>query len=253
METTKDATLTISSADALHYSLEIAGIGARAYAFVIDWHIRLLFALLWLYASITLIPGIGSIQEFFSEDFDSTTNSTVITTTIIFLPAVIGYFFYHPILEILMHGRTPGKRIADVRLVTTQGHIPDAGSLLIRNVFRIIDSLPGVYTIGIVVCLFTKKHIRIGDIAAGTILVYENKADTTITDVVKQTLNATIPAGDYELLLEIINRWEQLLPEKRLQLGHQLLSKISDDFHTEKDRELKKHLIKLKNKLGHLY
>ena len=236
--------MTIDSADALHYSLEIAGVGVRTYAFVIDWHIRLLFALLWIFVGMTLMTNINDIGELFSDETDNTA-----TAIIIFLPAAIGYFFYHPILEILMQGRTPGKRIAGVRLVTAQGHIPSIGSLLIRNIFRIIDSLPAIYTVGLIVCIFTKDHVRIGDMAAGTILIYENRTSSTISDIVEQTLNTTIPAEDYELLLDIIERWGQLQPDNRLQLGHQFLRKINHDYHTDNDRELKKHLLQLKDKL----
>lgn len=244
MEITRDTSLAIDSADALHYSLEIAGVGVRTYAFVIDWHIRLLFAILWIFVAMTLLTNIDDIGEVFSEESDS-----IAAAVIIFLPAAIGYFFYHPILEILMHGRTPGKRIAGVRLVTAQGHVPGIGSLLIRNIFRIIDSLPAIYTVGLIVCIFSKNHIRIGDMAAGTILVYENRSDSTISDIVEQTLSTTIPADDYELLLDIIERWGQLQPEKRIELGHRFLHKIGNDFHTEDDRELKENLVKLKDKL----
>lgn len=244
MEKIQDSTLTIDSADALYYSLEIAGVGVRTYAFVIDWHIRLLFALLWIFVAMMLLPDLNGIDEVFSDETGSTA-----AAAIIFLPAAIGFFFYHPLLEVLMRGRTPGKRIAGIRLVTARGHIPGSGSLLIRNIFRIIDSLPAAYTVGVIFCIFTKNHIRIGDMAAGTILIYENKTKSTISDIIEQTLNTLIPADDYELLIDITERWKQLLPENRLQLGHQFLKKIGDDFHTENDRELKKHLVKLKDEL----
>lgn len=244
MEKIQDSTLTIDSADALHYSLDVAGVGVRSYAFVIDWHIRLLFALLWIFVAMTLMTNIKDISEVFSENTGGTADALII-----FLPAAIGYFFYHPILEILMHGRTPGKSIAGIRIVTNRGHIPGIGSLLIRNIFRIIDSLPAIYTVGLVVCIFTKNNIRIGDLAAGTMLVYENKTNSTISDIVEQTLSTTIPADDYELLLDIIERWGQLQPENRLQLGHQFLRKIDDDYQTDDHHELKKYLVKLKDKL----
>ena len=244
MEQIKESTLTINSADALHYSLDIAGVGARSYAFVVDWHIRLLFAIIWIYVTMVLLLNISDFQDVFA---DETGDSTA--AFIIFLPAAIGYFFYHPVLEVFMHGRTPGKNIAGVRLVTTQGHIPGTGSLLIRNIFRLIDSLPGIYTIGLVVCIFTKKNIRIGDMAAGTILIYENKTESTITDIINHTIDTSIAAEDYELLLDITARWKQLTPDNRLLLGHKLLVKIGSDYQTDKVGELETHLNKLKTEL----
>ena len=238
MDAPQESQLSLDSADALNYTLDIAGVGARAYAFIIDWHIRLLAAVVWVYLAMQLLVGNDAIQAAF---FDADTDTTAMA--IIFLPALIAYLFYHPVLEIVMRGRTPGKRIAEVRLVTTQGHIPAAGSLLVRNIFRLIDSLPGVYTVGLVVALVTEKHLRIGDMAAGTVLVYENRqANDSLTDVVEQTLNASLPAQDYELLLEILERWPQLLPDKRLQLGRQLLARIGDDFDSDNDKTMKDYL-----------
>ena len=49
-----------------------------------------------------------------------------------------------------MRGRTPGKRMAGVRIVARDGGAPSVGALLVRNVFRLIDSLPLLYGVGLV-------------------------------------------------------------------------------------------------------
>lgn len=241
MDETQAPQLNLDSADALNYSLDIAGAGARSYAFVIDWHIRLLAALIWIFLSMQLLT-VDSIQELFSEN-----NTDYTAGILVILPSAILYFFYHPFLEIFMKGRTPGKRIAEVRLVTPQGNIPGAGSLITRNIFRLIDSLPGVYTLGLIMVIFTDKHIRIGDMAAGTILVYDNKKPgDNLLDIIDQTLNSNIPAKEYEILIELLERWNQLLPDKRIQLGTQFLARIGDDFHAKNVHEMKKHLESVK-------
>ena len=73
-----------------------------------------------------------------------------------------------------MRGRTPGKRIAGVRLVTREGDIPGAGALLLRNIFRLLDSLPVCYLVGLATVVFTEHHVRVGDLAAGTLLVMDH-------------------------------------------------------------------------------
>jgi uncharacterized RDD family membrane protein YckC len=231
----------VNSADAMSYALEIAGVGARSYAFILDWHIRLLAALLWIYLSAFLFYDLSIFSTLFEED-----TSNAAAAWVVFLPAAIVYFFYHPILEIVMHGSTPGKRSAGVRLMTLEGFTPGTGSILIRNIFRLIDSLPGVYTVGLVVAIFTRNHVRIGDIAAGTVLVYEkNTGKQSLSDVAQQSLNSSLSADNYDLLLELLERWQQLEKAQRMHLGQQFLDRIGDGLHTHDQAQLKSHLQKL--------
>ena len=72
-----------------------------------------------------------------------------------------------------MGGRTPGKRIAGVRVLTPEGQVPTAGALITRNVFRIVDSMPVFYVVGLLFVFFGKRHLRLGDLAAGTVIAVE--------------------------------------------------------------------------------
>lgn len=231
----------VNSADAMSYALEIAGVGARSYAFVLDWHIRLLAALVWIYLAAFVFYDLSIFSTMLEED---TANAAA--AWVIFLPAAIVYFFYHPILETVMHGSTPGKRTTGVRLITLEGFTPGIGSILIRNIFRLIDGLPGVYTVGLLVAIFTKNHVRIGDIAAGTVLVYEkHTGKQSLSDVAQQSLNSRLSAENYDLLLELLERWQQLEKHQRIHLGQQFLNRIGDDRLTDDQTQLKSHLQKL--------
>jgi uncharacterized RDD family membrane protein YckC len=231
----------VNSADAMSYALEIAGVGARSYAFVMDWHIRLLVALVWIYLAAFLFYDISIFSSMFEED-----TANVAAAWIIFLPAVIVYFFYHPILETVMHGSTPGKRMAGIRILTLEGFTPGIGGILIRNIFRLIDGLPGVYTVGLLFAIFTRNHVRIGDIAAGTVLVYEKLTDKhSLSDVAQQSLNSSLSAENYDLLLELLERWKDLDKSQRIHIGQNFLKKIGDEAHTDDQARLKTHLEKL--------
>ena len=99
------------------------------------------------------------------------------------LPSLAIYFLYHPILEVALQGQTPGKRIAGVRVVAlAHGGAPGIGAILIRNVFRLVDSLPFLYAIGLVTTIVTRHAVRIGDIAAGTVLVYDEAPRSELLD-----------------------------------------------------------------------
>jgi uncharacterized membrane protein SpoIIM required for sporulation len=89
------------------------------------------------------------------------------------MPATAIYFLYHPILEPLMSGRTPGKRLAGLRVLTPEGQVPTTGALVTRNVFRLIDSLPVGYVVGLLFVFFGRRHLRLGDLAAGTVVAVE--------------------------------------------------------------------------------
>ena len=231
----------VNSADAMSYALEIAGVGARSYAFVLDWHIRLLAALLWIYLAAFLFYDISIFSALFEED---TANAAA--AWVVFLPAVIAYIFYHPVLETVMHGSTAGKRMAGVRIMTLEGFTPGIGSILIRNIFRLIDGLPGVYTVGLLFAIFTRNHVRIGDIAAGTVLVYEKRtAKHSLSDVAQQSLNSSLSTENFDLLLELLDRWKNLDKPHRIQLGQNFLKKIGDELLTDDQAQLKTHLEKL--------
>ncbi|MBT8126602.1 MAG: RDD family protein [Gammaproteobacteria bacterium] len=223
------------------YTLEVAGVGARSYAFVLDWHIRLLAALLWIYLVAFLFYDLSVFSTLFEEDRQNTT-----AAWIIFMPAAIVYFLYHPILETAMHGSTPGKRMAGVRLITLEGHTPGIGSILIRNIFRLIDSLPGVYTVGLLVVIFTRNQVRIGDISAGTVLIYEKKGGRqSLSDVARQSLDSRLSTENYDLLLELLDRWAQLEKHQRIHLAQQFLNKIGDELHSDDPNALKTRLQEL--------
>ena len=72
-----------------------------------------------------------------------------------------------------MAGRTPGKRMIGLRVLTPEGLVPSTGALVTRNVFRIIDSMPAFYVVGLLFVMFGRRHLRLGDLAAGTVLAVE--------------------------------------------------------------------------------
>src|SRR2546430_9459960 len=102
----------------LFRSLPVAGPGARAYAFLLDWHIRLIVALAWFVVGALLYNGRPSLAPPLSND--ARWFGTVVA------PALAIYFLYHCVLELAMRGSTPGKRMAGVRLVARDGGSPSA-------------------------------------------------------------------------------------------------------------------------------
>lgn len=211
------ADLTVESDTGVEVSLAVAGPGARAYAFVIDWHIRLLLALAWFVASAVIVNGNFSLAP-------SATHPAVWFGVVV-APTLALYFLYHYAVEPVMHGRTPGKRMAGVRITTRDGSTPSVGTLLTRNVFRVIDCLPVGYCVGLVAICLTREHVRIGDMAAGTLLVYERSG--TLLPALPQpgATAARLDPAATEIIGELLERWTSLEPRSRAALAQQALAR----------------------------
>ncbi len=226
----------ISSVTGVDVSVDIAGPGARSFAFVIDWHIRLLLALAWYLLGTLAYTG---TFEFISSDAPAFGTYFFV----VLLPTIAIYGLYHPVLEIVMRGRTPGKRFAGVRIVDTKAQEPGIVALLIRNVLRILDSLPSGYLVGLISTLVTAQNLRIGDLAAGTLLIYDHQ-DTPKgpggpdTDGITRWSQAehagqtdhfgldSRAVAQAELIEDLIARWDELNPVKRDQLAKKLLAQL---------------------------
>lgn len=208
-----DDRITVRSVTGVDLSLTIAGPGTRSYAFVIDWHIRLLLAGAWL------------LVAYYAFNVALTLKSQGALSA--FLPAAIIYFLYHPILEIAMQGQTPGKRMAGVRIAQRDGGPPTVAALLIRNVFRLIDSLPATYLIGLSACFLTAHRVRIGDMAAGTLLVLEGTgAEKSLLRIESLAARSPLHLEALELVDQVLERWDALEPGSRRSIARSLLQRL---------------------------
>jgi uncharacterized RDD family membrane protein YckC len=205
-----DELLHISGLTGVELNLAIAGPGSRSYAFIIDWHIRLLLSLAWMLGVWLLLRILGRPA----------------LMPLIVWPALAIYLLYHPVLEILMQGRTPGKRTAGVRLVTLRGGQPSVSAILIRNVFRLLDSAPAFYMIGLTCCMFTKDRVRVGDLAAGTVLVLDNTRVARVLELMPGLATHTgLDPRLVELIQDLLDRWPSLTSEPRQALARSLLAR----------------------------
>ena len=208
-----DERLLVQSATGVDLTLAIAGPGSRSYAFVIDWHIRLLLGGAWLLVASYLL----------SLNLDPRSGDALLSL----LPAAVLYFLYHPIVEVMLRGQTPGKRMAGLTLVNRSGGTPSTAALLIRNIFRLIDSLPAFYVVGLVSCFVTENRVRIGDMAAGTLLVLDDAAAGKSLARLETLASASrLPLDALELVDQVLERWPNLAIDKRRQLAVQLLTRL---------------------------
>lgn len=226
--------LSIPSVTGVDVNLRIAGPGARSFAFIIDWHIRLLAALTWLVAGSMVMFGALSTGDGLDQGF----------FWFVAVPALVLYFLYHPIVELIMAGRTPGKRIAGVRIVRADGALPGVGTILIRNVFRLVDSMPAFYVVGLTVTIFAARSQRIGDLAAGTLLVYDEPPEQALIGFSSGAVGR-LGIETFEIIRDLLWRWNSIDYENRARLARQLLEKYDAVPERQMDADLREALEQL--------
>jgi uncharacterized RDD family membrane protein YckC len=223
MDRTSD--LAVDSVTGVDVTLPVAGPGARSFAFLVDWAIRTVLSVAWYVVAALVHNGSWNIIAPLTPD----------ARWFIFVvapPAAI-YFLYHPVWEVATRGSSPGKRMAGVRVVSRDGGAPGVGSLLTRNVFRLIDSFPLAYALGLLTTMFTRNNVRIGDLAGGTLLVY-TRNDAPLARIPGRPIDARTA----EVLSELLHRWPLLDSEARRKIASTILS----DRPAETDEDLRLQL-----------
>ena len=226
--------LVVDSVTGVELTLPVAGPGARSYAFIVDWLIRAILFVAWY--------GIAALIYNRRWSFSAPLSPDAKWFVLVVTPAAVMYFLYHFVLEVAMRGRTPGKRIAGIHIVTRAGNPPGVGALLTRNVFRLVDSLPLLYGVGLITTLVTRDGVRIGDMAAGTLLAYERR-DILLPDLPGNSARAS----DIETLNDLLQRWYSLNVDSRHSLALALLSQHGMNIPPEArtDAELRSRLAQL--------
>lgn len=153
-----DSELVVSTPERVSFEYQVAGLGTRAIAQILDLLI-LTGVLVGLYFAAIAIGQVGS-------------------DTIAFLLAIIGSFVivfgYFWACEAFWSGQTVGKKVFRLRAVGDRGEPMTFIQAGIRNVVRIVDFLPYGYGVGLVVLFINGKGKRLGDLAAGTIVVKDS-------------------------------------------------------------------------------
>ncbi|MCC7112177.1 MAG: stage II sporulation protein M [Deltaproteobacteria bacterium] len=142
----------------------LAGLGERALAYLAD-----------LSVLVVLLIGALFIYNLWGDIEADLGALGTLGTLLLLLGAFATGALYDVLWETLGGGRTPGKRLLGLRVLTAQGNTPDLLSSLLRNALRVIDFLPGGYAVGAVALFFTGTR-RLGDLVADTFVVNEHNA-----------------------------------------------------------------------------
>jgi uncharacterized RDD family membrane protein YckC len=153
--------LNIDTPELVSIEMPLAGIGSRFIALLVDYLIWAagLFVLAMLF--LVFLPGITAFSKISGQW------ATAIAIFIVFL-LNWGYF---TLFEAFWNGRTPGKRVAGIRVIQRSGRAIGLFESMARNFVRYVDQIPFFYAVGVITMFATRQHQRLGDLAAGTLVV----------------------------------------------------------------------------------
>lgn len=221
--------LSITTPEGVTVDLVLAGAGSRGVAALVDAILQLI---LWL-AAIAVVAGAADVDLFGGggggdDDF-------YVAVALVTLAAFVIQFVYDVLFETLGGGRTPGKRMSGIRVVRVGGAPVGFLSSAIRNLLRLVDLLPGAYLVGLIAIVASSKNQRLGDMAAGTLVVREK---TGVADPIRTSwppLQAesgsvdvsTVTAEDLATIRKFLERRTSLEAVARQRLAHDLAWRLA--------------------------
>jgi uncharacterized RDD family membrane protein YckC len=214
--------LGVATPERVSLELPVAGVGSRTGAWLLDAGLMFVF---WLcvYFVFSLLGDVLRVFEGLSS----------FLLALVVLVVFSLQWIYWTAFEVLWNGQTPGKRWAGIRVVRLDGAPVGFFESAIRNLLRLVDFLPAFYALGVVTMLTNPQHRRLGDLAAGTVLVRDEQVN--LDRYVGAASSAgpfatTLSGADAELVLSYLERAPTLAPEARARLGAALVQRLAADL-----------------------
>ncbi|MEP7136279.1 MAG: RDD family protein [Chloroflexota bacterium] len=162
---TQEETLDINTPENVAFGYQVAGIGSRFLAAILDTLLIFLLQAAVIAAFLLILYVLD--QTALAKNFSAWAIAGLGLVTFLF------YWGYYIFFEMLWNGQTPGKRRAGIRVIRTDGTPITLSESLIRNLVRIVDLLPAAYGLGVLTMFIDKQSRRLGDLAAGTLVVHD--------------------------------------------------------------------------------
>jgi uncharacterized RDD family membrane protein YckC len=203
---------------ALEYSL--ASAGSRFLALGIDTLLQLVaFAFLGLIA----VSGVYLGTRVFA-------GIATWLLALLLVAAFLLYYGYFAMFEALWSGQTPGKRAIGIRVIVASGRPLGPFDAILRNLLRIVDQMPGMYAVGLLSIFLTQRNQRLGDLAAGTVVVHDRAIERP---AMPDAVRAPVRYGAHRLTPEevalvetFLQRRHALEPDVRLATARRIVERV---------------------------
>lgn len=209
-----DTTYNIATPEGVELRLPVAGLASRSLAWLIDALIKLVVIMVF---------------SIFFQFFGNLGEGLLLIGMFLLL------WFYNVLFEVFNQGVTPGKRALGLRVMNVNGTPVGWTGSLLRNLLRFIDALPGCYAFGCITVLVSKEFQRLGDLAAGTIVVYQSRERPVTKPIDIEPIPVKVPLSldEQQAIVSFGERAGSLNSERAEELASVLQPVLGD---VDKDR-----------------
>lgn len=203
--------LSVETPEQIDINYQKAGIGSRFYAALLDTSLLVFIMLVGTYVRIRFVTELGDILG----------NWLGAVGGIVIFALFWGYYM---VFEITTNGQSPGKLALGLRVIKEGGYPISFADSAIRNLVRVVDFLPFFYGAGLFVMLINKNWQRLGDLAAGTLVVKTSRKSRKLTGVNSEISTPSVNISPQEFLY---TDWikPELVTESELSMIREYLSR----------------------------
>jgi uncharacterized RDD family membrane protein YckC len=229
-----ERSVTVRTPESIAFHYELAGLGSRFLAVAVDWIFQIVLAIGVLiafgYASAGINRALSSLH------LKQSQTDSVITACEIVLFFLI-FFGYFIAFEAWWNGQTPGKRAIGIRVVRDGGYPIGFTESVIRNLIRVLEVALFLYGVSAISAIMSAANKRLGDFAAGTIVVRDSTFEVTnpaqwlegdADPAPAMGVGGVSALSDDELSVvhRYLERRSQLEPEVAQQLAHRVAASL---------------------------
>ena len=222
-----DRTVEVRTPESIAFRYELAGLGSRFLALAVDQAIQ--FATLGaIFAGIVLAAS--RLPKHLAPDAAEKLGESFAIAFIITVAFAV-LFGYFILSEAVWNGQTPGKRLLGLRVVRDGGYPIDFGASLIRNLIRVGEALVGYYILAAISALISPENKRLGDLAAGTIVVRDARLAAPRSVAARDekpayASTAYLTGEERALIKRFLERRDTLAPDRRKALAAHLAALV---------------------------
>lgn len=238
--------LTVETPEQISINYQKAGVGSRFYAALLDTLLLGLILSIGIYVNYSFLAEFG---EFLGNWLGAIGGIMIFAM----------FWGYYMVFEITTNGQSPGKLALGLRVIKEGGYPISFGDSAIRNLVRVVDFLPFLYGTGLIVMLINGNWQRLGDLAAGTLVVKTFRK--TSVDLSQSNLlndigseeplyshwiqHSLVTEPEFDMIKEYLRRRPGLTPIRRLELARSIGTPIAEKMEGEGAINFDKFLIEV--------
>ena len=205
VEKKTDTLHEIETPEGIVLHLRAAGCPIRAAAWLIDLVIRaIVYLIIYILLKQNILGAAGVLLVLFIFVFE---------------------WFYPVYFEVFSNGQTPGKKRCNIKVVSESGTAIGWQASIIRNFIRLVDFFPFMYGIGLISCFLDKSFRRLGDLCAGTLVVYAEDVDTKwrFPKIDSQSLPLSLTQDEQSAIISFTGKYKELSKNRQRELAEILM------------------------------